>query len=394
MIKYVINVDKNRIVGGEREVKQKNSSKVDPSVRKEIVLLEDKYLKARTDYYRYVIRSEDKTLFSKLIKIPDSWENYKAGEGVNLSENIKNRLSDIKKKMSWELRLQSLYFFYITCIENSILSAIQQRLSDRLEIEEAIDSVNNFILELESDLLNIKHLLLTLAKRSISDFYYLISAYCKFFYKKNFNYEADVKLILMEFIKILNQQLVIKENIAKFKKYNEEISSLFEASSNELGWRMNEFAVKVFFEKESRAVKMKEYNRILMEMFELRNTMRNYFNFLKYYYNETDGKLFRLNFIHETLKQKADEKKVTQDTYKAYEAIRGSFLQYKFSFETVGLPGFGDEELPYIDLIHMIYKLCKILEFCYLRSMKYETLQSLRTDYLLFVEKEIYSLNI
>ena len=296
-----------------------------------------------------------------MTKIPDSWDDYIPRDGVRMTESIKRRLSDIKRKMSWELKLQSLYFIYITTIENVVLSVLQQRNIENQELNDAADSINNISLELDDELLNIKHLLLTLAKRSISDFYYLVSSYCKFFYKKNFHYESDIRIILNEFIKIINQQVQFRDSIKSFKKYQHEISPFFYESSNELGWRLNEFILKDYFEKENKALKIMEYNRLLKDLFEYKNNLKNYFNFLKYYYNETDGKMFRMNFINEALMQKLDEKRITEDTFKTYENIRDSFINYKNAFESAGIRVFGDQDMPYADVLHIIYKMCKIM---------------------------------
>lgn len=373
-------------------MKRNSTSSVNSAVIEEIMSLESKYRSAKTDYYRYVIRSEDKDMLSKMIKIPDDWEDYKPREGVKLTESMKKRLSDIKRKMSWELKLQSLYFIYITNIEYVILSVLQQRDIEKHELDDAADSINNISIELEDELLNIKHLLLTLAKRSISDFYYLVSAYCKFFYKKNFHYESDIRIVLNEFIKMIQQQVQSRKSIESFKKYETEISQFFQASSNELGWRLNDFFAKEYFEKENKTMKIMEYNRLLKDLFDYKNSLRNYFNFLKYYYNETDGKMFRKNFIYESLKQKLEDKKISNDTFKTYENIRKSFIRYRSAFESSGIRVFGNHDMPYIDIIHLIYKLCKIMEFYYLRNMKYDNLQNLRNEYLLYIEKEISAL--
>jgi hypothetical protein len=61
-------------------------------------------------------------------------------------------------------------------------------------------------------------------------------------------------------------------------------------------------------------------------------------------------------------------------------------------FEKIGLKGFGNPDLQYIVLIDFIYKICKIVEFYYLRNMKYEDLQVFRNDILFYIEKEVLSL--
>jgi hypothetical protein len=302
------------------------------------------------------------------------------------------RLSDVKKRMTWELKLQSLYFYYVVNIENAFIAAIQQNQVDEAQLHEAADSLNSIILELDDELLNIKHLMLTLAKRSISDFYYLVSTYWKFFMKKTFHYERDIKTVLSEFIGIINQQHVVNNNVDMFIKYNNQISSLFQESSNAVGWRMNEFSVKEFLEKDNPFVLVTELTAIARDAFAYKNILKNYYLFLKYYFNDSDGKLFRLNFVSESLKSKLNEGKIKEEVYNAFEEIRQSFVNYRNLFEETGLSGFGHEKMPYYELLNFIYKLCKIIEFYYLRNMKYTALQDLRSEIFYYVENEILSM--
>ncbi len=366
---------------------------VDKNLKSELCDFEKKYIQSKTDYYRFVIRNEDKTILARFKKIPDDWSNYEHPQGIQLTDVIKSRLSDVKKKKSWELKLQSLYFFFITNVENKLLAVFQQGSIDEEELDETIDSISNLILEIDDELLNIKYLLLTLAKRSISDLYYLISAYCRFFLKKNFIFETDMKVLLEEIIKIFKIYNITNRDIDNLLKVNDEISGLFTKSSNEFGWRMNEFSVKDYFERSNQAVKIIELTRIVKSAYEYKKILLNYYSFLKFYYNENDGKLFRLNFIYDSLKNKYDEKKISEDVFESYRLIRESFINYKNQFELVGLIGFGSEKLSYYELLDLIFKLCKIIEFYYLRNMKYDALQVFRSDILFYVEKEMLAVN-
>lgn len=361
------------------------------SERVRIRELEENFFKLKMNYYRYVIRNEDKNILSKFSKIPESWENYTPAEGTRINDDIKSRLSDIKKKKSWELKLESLYLFYITDMENKIISMMQQRSISENEIDEAIDSVNNLILEFDDELINFKYLMLTLAKRSVSDFYYILTAYSRFFYKKNFVFETDVKLMMNDFVTFLTSYKKRDRILKRFLKTKEEISSLFQKSSNQIGWRMNEFAVKEFLDKSDQIVKIAEFNWTVKEGFDYKKTLMNYYSFLKYYYNEKDGKLFRLNFISESLKTKFDEGRISSEVYETYEEIREAFRVYKFHFEGAGLLEFGPDEMSYMELLDFIYRLSKIIEFYYLRNMKHEQLQIFRNDILYYVEKEIFA---
>ncbi len=359
----------------------------------ELLELEKKHIQSKEDYYRFVIRNEDKTIMSRLGKIPDNWDNYDNSFGIDLSEIVKSRLSDIKKKKAWEIKLQSLYFFFITNIENKLLSIFQQGPTDEEDLNDAIDSISNLILEIDGELFNIKYMLLTLAKRSISDFYYLLSAYCKFFLKRNFIFEEDIKQLLEEIIKIFKKNNLLQREIENFLKINNEISDLFTKTNTDFGWRINEFYVRDFFEKSSQAVKILELNRVVRTAYEYKKFLLNNYSFLKFYYNENEGKLFRLNFVYESLKLKMDEKKISEEVFNSYKLIRDSFINYKYQFEIVGILGFGSEKISYYDLLYFIFKLCKVMEFYYLRNMNYDALQQLRNDILYYVEKELISLS-
>jgi len=354
--------------------------------------LEDNFFKIKMNYYRFVIRNEDRNVLSKFSKIPESWENYTPAEGTRIDEDVKSRLSDIKKKKSWELKLESLYLFYVTDVENKLISVMQQRDISENDIDEAIDSVNNLIIEFDDELINFKYLMLTLAKRSVSDFYYILSAYNRFFFKKNFVFETDAKSIMNDFISILTRYKNSKKIFNRLIRCNEEIQDLFPKSSNQLGWRMNEFAVKEYLDKSNQIVKIAELNWTVKEGFEYKKILMNCYSFLKYYYNENDGKMFRLNFISESLKCKLEEGKMSSEVYDSYEEIREAFREYKLHFEGAGLIEFGPDEMSYMELLDLIYRVSKIIEFYYLRNMKHEQLQAFRNQYFYYVEKEIFAI--
>jgi len=359
----------------------------------ELLEFEKKYTQSIIDYYRFVIRNEDKTIMARFGKIPDNWDNYENPDGINLTEVVKSRLSDVKKKKAWEIKLQSLYIFFVTNLENKLLSVLQHNYIDEVELNETIDSIENLMLEIDDELFNIKYMLLTLAKRSISDLYYLVSAYSKFFLKKNFIFETDIKLILKEIIKEFKKNNLLNREIEILLQINDEISDLFTKSSNEFRWRLDELSVRDYFEKSNQHVKIIELNKIVRTAYQYKKNLLNNYLFLKFYYNENDGKLFRLNFVYESLKVKMSENKISAEVFESYNLIRESFFKYRYQFEVVGLVGFGSEKLSYYELLDFIIRLCKVMEFYYLRNMNYDALQLLRNDILYYTEKEMLTLN-
>lgn len=362
------------------------------SQRHHVRELEEKFFNIKMNYYRFVIRNEDKNILRKFAKIPESWDNYIPAEGTRLNEDIKARLSDIKKKKSWELKLEGLYLFYITDIENKIIAVMQQREISANEIDDVIDSINNLIMEFDEELINFKSLMLTLAKRSVSDFYYILIAYSRFFFKKNFVFETDAKSIMSYFLAIFTKYKNREKILKKFVRCNNEISPLFPKTSTQLGWSMNEFAVKEYLDISSHKVKIAELNWIVKEAYEYKKVLTNYYSFFRNYYSESNGKLFRMNFISDSLRIKLDEGRISREVYESYEEIRKTFIEYKHHFESAGLLEFGPDEMSYMDLLDFIYRVSKIIEFYYLLNMNYDQLQKFRNEIVIYIEKEIFAL--
>jgi hypothetical protein len=120
----------------------------------------------------------------------------------------------------------------------------------------------------------------------------------------------------------------------------------------------------------------------------LKNSFKQNYNFLSYYYNDSDGKLFRYNFITHTLSEKLDNKIISPDMYKLFLDIRNNFNEIRECLLSNGLAGFGPSDFNYRMLLEFLFKVCKIIEFYYLRSSKYDNLKEFRTDYAHDIEKE------
>jgi len=361
--------------------------------KSELLKIEEKYENSYIDYYRCVIRKEDRDVINKISKIPDDWKKYVNNPDTILTDSIKNRLSDVKKRMSWEMKIQSLYLASITTIEKNILSFLLFKSIDRVEIEDSINSINYILLEIDNDFVNIKHLILSLAKRSISDFYYLMSAYIRFNYKRKFIYENEIKNFLLNSIENLESFAHYDKKIDNFIENDKIISHLFIKSSNKLGWRLDEIKTKSYFDKNNSAVIAMDLYKLAREAYKFKNKLKDQYLFLKYYYNDTDGKEYRLNFIMESLQNKVSENKISDSVLSKFNTIFENFKKYKIQFDVVGLQGFGPEKFMYIEVLQFLYKSCKIIEFYYLRNMQYDNLKSFRDEIQLYVENEIFSLS-
>ena len=158
---------------------------------------------------------------------------------------------------------------------------------------------------------------------------------------------------------------------------------------------MEDRAVKEYFDDKnnSKHTTSITFANIIQKLILFKQTIQNYYNFLKYYYSEKTGLLFRYDFIINTLDQKLHEGKVDIPTVAGFKKIRESFIKLKSEFESQGLFNFGPDGYWYIDIIQFIYKCCKILEFIYLRSSNYDRLKELRNDILFKIEKEIVAYN-
>ncbi len=361
-------------------------------------LLYQKYLRSKMDYYRHVLRKHDEEMLKRIGKIPDSWEDYdrqKFDSPAEITENTKKRLSDIKNFKSWELRFESLFVYYFTTIEHIFISCLNFRPIPDEKIDEAIDSAESLILEIGGNIMNFKHLLLSLAKRSVSDFYYLMITYFKFYKNINMDFENNFKEFCTDVIDILKEYKKVKAEVEGYIKLKAFIDGFFSKSSNVTGLRLNEFSLKEYMEKESQdgLLNAEKLKRIAFAGYRFKNRVKKNLKFIKYYYNEKDGKLFRYSFIVDSLKNKLREKKITVAVFDGMKNIRGSFLEVKEFIDNKRLEEGGPPLFNYSMMLEFVYKCCKIIEFRYLREQKHEELQNLRNDMLYYVENEMIHLH-
>ena len=112
--------------------------------------LEEKYRKAKADYYRHVLRKQDEEFINRIQKIPDDWNIFaeiRRNKNLIISETQKKRLTDIKKRKSWELKFESLNIFFLINIEETVLSCLNYRNLSEEELAETIESANHITTE-------------------------------------------------------------------------------------------------------------------------------------------------------------------------------------------------------------------------------------------------------
>ncbi len=353
------------------------------------------YRAAKAFYYRYMLRKQDEDVFRKLQKIPDDWQKYSDASPerqINITGEQQKRLSDMKKLKSWELKFESLNLYYLINIEDVLMECLSSNDIGDDELYEGIDSANSILTEIGSNISNFKYLLLSLARRAVSDFYYLMLAYEKFNKRREFIFEGGFQEFLTSAITIMTEHRAVIKNVESMKKYSQLIQPLFPKSSNQAGWKMDEFAVKKFIEEKTVSGEKKspviELRSIVSAGYLFKKKLKDDYDFIKYYYNDHDGKMYRYNYITEMLSQKLKEGKISAEVFSGFELIRKKFTEIKEIFEIKGLLGFGPRGMNYLEVLEFVYKCAKIIEFFYLRSMRYDDLQTLRNKVLYYVENE------
>ncbi len=352
---------------------------------------------SKARYYRNVLKQQDVQLLERIQKIPDNWEEYekKNPNRLVISKDKKKRLSDIKKAKSFEINFESYHLASLIVIENALVSCFSCRPLTQYEISEARDSLTSIINEFGSNASNFKHLLLRLAKRSVSDLHYLVATYHRYMRKSDYIFEQHFIPFCRDALAILDEYGQYLDHIVEFKQFMKRLDRFFSKSSNRVGWKMDEIAVKNYLENqtENTFVFVADLKNIVKLAFALKKKMKLNHEYLSYYYNDRDGKLYRLQFIMNSLKQKLKEEKIEQGVIEGFQEILNSFTMIKREFEVKGLEGFGFPELAYIQLLDFIVKGSKVLEFYFLRSSRYEELKEFRSELLHYVENEFYQLN-
>lgn len=353
-------------------------------------IIEKKYWESKAKYYRHIIRKEDTLLLKNILKIPDDWERFNPNNDVKLSMFEKKRLSDIKKRKSQELKYESLNIFYLVNLETNLIKCLKYKHVPVEQLDESCDSIRILLNQNINNLNQFKHLLLSLAKRAASDLYYLIFAYQNFIFKNPLDFEKDFPKLCDKFINIFENHKLFEKNIPVFKTQKKNIDKFFPKSSSLRGWKIDEIALKNFIEtnKKNIIVSINNFKTILKSALAFKNNLKQNFKFFQYYYNESDGKLFRYNFITHSFSKKLENKLISKEVYELFHDIRDNFVSIKDNLTSNGLPGYGPFDFTYITVLEFLYKLCKIIEFYLLRNSKYDELQIFRSEYSHNIEKE------
>ncbi|MBN1531300.1 MAG: hypothetical protein JXA20_01425 [Spirochaetes bacterium] len=352
------------------------------------------YSRAKTRYYRDVLRIQDKDFIRLLTKVPDDWDEYesrRSKDTLTIGEETKLRLSDIKKMKSWELKFESLYVYFIVTMENTLVECLNYRSVTPEVIDEGIESVNSIMVEIGSDLLNFKNLLLSLAKRSVSDLYYLMVAYYRFFKRMSYAMEREFDDFCRDALAIMEDNRRVGDIIAALQDIETIITPFFDRSAHLLGWRLNEFSLKQYIEGKGKSelIRHDHLKKILTMAYSLKMRVRRAHDFLAYYYNAKDGKLYRYNYIISELDRKYRNGKVPSEAIEGFREIHGHFRRVAETFHSNGLDGFGPGIYTYERLLEFIHKCGKVLEFIYLRSMMYNDLNDIRASILRRCDDEL-----
>jgi len=352
------------------------------------------YLKAKTRYYRDVLRVQDKDFIRLLTKVPDDWDEYESRrtrDTLPIGEETKLRLSDIKKTKSWELKFESLYVYFIVTMENTLVECLHYRSVTPEQIDEGIESVNSIMVEIGSDLFSFKNLLLGLAKRSVSDLYYLMGAYYRFFKKMSYAMEREFDDFCRDALTIMEDNRRVGDLTVALREIETIISPFFDRSAHLLGWRMNEFSLKQYLESKAKneLIRHDHLKKVLTMAYSLKMRIRRAHDFLAYYYNAKDGKLYRYNYIMSEMDRKFRDGKILIDAMEGFGEIHGHFQRVMETFHRNGLDGFGPGVYTYEHLLEFIHKCGKVPEFIYLRSMMYNDLNDVRASILRRCDDEL-----
>ncbi|MCP4130507.1 MAG: hypothetical protein GY754_05950 [bacterium] len=399
-----------QLIEAESEKKEEEESPAvekTPEVKAEEIVVPDsgggefeelsrEYIKAKADYYRHVLRDEDKKSLDRIMRIPDDWDSFdkEPPGGIEISDSQRRRLSDIKSVKSWELKFESLNIYYITTLEKVLMSCFTHSHVPADELEEANDSIRNLFKEIELNEDGYKHLFLSLAKRAASDFYYLIHDLYKFYRKKDFSFGWDLDYIRGICVNMIDIYGKFHENLPGFREERVVLDRFFKKSPTASGWKMNEFALKKYFEEieDLDVAYIERLTDYVKKAFLFKKKLKIDFDFLRYYFNGKDGKLFRYSFIFETFAQKMEEGRITEEVFQRFKDIRDTFTLMKDYLEGMGLKRFGPRGFTYRDTIEFVFKGGKVVEYYLLRIGDYEQLKNLRSDIFDNIEVEMVKL--
>ncbi len=362
---------------------------------KKIRSLENNYKQSIIDYYRGPLRKQDDAMIKTILKIPDSWDEFEKKMSISLSDEKKKQLSYKKKSYAWKIQFEIEFISHFVNIENTLISCLTYRELEDDQIEEAKESISSILNNTDRNNINFKDLLLYFAKRAISDLYYLMTAYYKYYNKKDFNFDTDFKKFFNDLVRFFNEYKFIKKELDNFETISKEIEHYFTFNKRSVGYKIIDNKINELYSKDDiyKIRYIHNLKKLITTAFLFKKKLKSDYEFINFYYNELDGKLFRYNYILKSLSKKRAEKNTSRDIVDGFNEILKNFTRVKKTYEMNGLEDFGPDELPYSELITFLYKGSRVIESYHLRSSQYEELDNFRSTILHYVEKEYYHLN-
>ncbi len=364
-------------------------------LQKKIRSLENNYKQSIINYYRGPLRKQDDAMFKTILKIPDNWDEFEKKMSISLSDNEKKQLSYKKKSYAWKIQFESQFIEHFINIENTLISCLTYRELEDDQIEDAKESISSILNNADRNIINFKDLLLLFAKRAISDLYYLMAAYHKYYNKKNFNFDTDFENFFNDLTSFFDEYKFIIKELNNFKQNSKEIETYFTLNKKSIGYKIIDDKINDFFSKDD-SYKIKyiyDLKKLITTAFLFKKKLKSGYEFINFYFNGQDGKLFRYNYILNSLSQKLAKKNTSRDIVDGFNEILKNFTHVKKAYETFGLKDFGPDELPYSELINFLYKGSRLIESYHLRKSQYEELDKFRSTILHYVEKEYFNLN-
>jgi hypothetical protein len=354
------------------------------------------YYNSLSDYYNTALKPYNRDYMEKLIKIPNSWSDGDQSKiaGIDISVEQMKKLGDLKKEKSAQLKFEEAHINELLNAELAIIAAMNYSDIGKEEITSGIQSLSKLNSSFKNDPNAFKNFLLTVSKHGVSDLFYLMNAYWIFTKKGNFDLYHHFDKFCTDASSILKSFISDLENIAQYKRYRESIDKYFYKTGSDFKWKLDDLAIKNYYESrgEEKILSAVVLKHIVDKTSSMMKRMKKYNQFIYFYYYDTSGKMFRVNYVKRHLADKVRNGRFPAQVIKSFNTTAVAFYDMKNDFDKKGISKFGWESCTYKNLAEFIYKCGKLMEHGYLHSSRYELLQSLRTDLLLTIEKELYTL--
>lgn len=256
------------------------------------------------------------------------------------------------------------------------------------KITDASGTIQNMLTDSSE---NCRHMLLSLARRAASDLYYMVAARNRYYQQQEYQFSRDFPLFCNQLATSYSSHCMIHNIFSQNSELTAMIQETLLPASNSLGITVKDQDLRSWIPEndDDSMMLVTRLKKYMTTLFVYRNRIKDDFSFLRYYFNERDGKGYRYQFTMELLEAKKARGEISPLLPESFGHVYRTFRKLSSILMQMSLEDFGPRDFTYRQIVILVYGAAKFLEYIYLRNGNHEDLKLLRSEVYYHIEKEL-----